>query len=131
VLLRSGNSGTARTHRANRIATSTTEKVRQSFQRFCIATHEEKLVRKKLTRCASRRTSSSSDNEEHSGKRAFTMTKQTEDKKEQRAREGAQAWAEYQAEGRAAREKTARLRALRLARDATDSNVAEPKKKKK
>jgi len=58
------------------------------------------------------------------------MTKQTEDKKEQRAREGAQAWAEYQAEGRAAREKTARLRALRLARDAADSNVAEPKKKK-
>ena len=59
------------------------------------------------------------------------MTKQTEDKKEQRAREGAQAWVEYQAEGRAAREKTARLRALRLARDAADSNVAEPKKKKK
>ena len=68
------------------------------------------------------------------------MTKQTEDKKEQRAREGAQAWAEYQAEGRAAREKTARLRALRLARDAADSNVngtaeaaadGEPKKKKK
>jgi len=58
------------------------------------------------------------------------MTKQTEDKKEQRAREGAQAWADYQAQARAAREKTARLRALRLARDAAD-NLADPKKKKK
>ncbi len=58
------------------------------------------------------------------------MTKQTEDKKEQRAREGAQAWADYQAQARAAREKTARLRALRLARDAAD-NLANPKKKKK
>lgn len=39
-------------------------------------------------------------------------------KKEQQAREGAQARAEYEAEQRAVREKTARLRALRLARDA-------------
>jgi DNA replication protein DnaC len=39
-------------------------------------------------------------------------------KKEQQAREGAQARAEYEAAQRATREKTARLRALRLARDA-------------
>ena len=39
-------------------------------------------------------------------------------KKEQRLREGEQAMAEYQAELLAMREKTARLRALRLARDA-------------
>jgi hypothetical protein len=39
-------------------------------------------------------------------------------KKEERAREGAQAMLEYQVEGRAVRDKTARLKALRLARDA-------------
>jgi uncharacterized protein YjbJ (UPF0337 family) len=39
-------------------------------------------------------------------------------KKEERAREGAQAMLEYEAEGRAVREKTARLRALRLAAEA-------------
>jgi hypothetical protein len=59
------------------------------------------------------------------------MTKESEDKKEQRAREGAQAWAEYEAERRALGEKTARLRALRLARDAATNNAAEAKKKKK
>ena len=37
-------------------------------------------------------------------------------KKEQQLREGQQAMAQYQAELRATREKTARLRALRLAR---------------
>jgi hypothetical protein len=41
-------------------------------------------------------------------------------KKEQQLREGQQAMAEYQAELRAMREKTARLRALRLARDAAN-----------
>lgn len=59
------------------------------------------------------------------------MTKETEDKKEQRLREGAQAWAEYQAEARAVREKTERLKALRLARDAAKNKPADPKKKKK
>jgi hypothetical protein len=39
-------------------------------------------------------------------------------KKEERAREGAQAMLEYEAEGRAVREKTARLKALRLAAEA-------------
>ena len=59
------------------------------------------------------------------------MTKESEDKKEQRAREGAQAWAEYQAEVRAVREKTERLRALRLARDASTAKLTDAKKKKK
>ena len=50
------------------------------------------------------------------------MTKDMTDKKEQRAREGAQAMAEYEAQGRAVREKTARLRALRLAREAAEKD---------
>ena len=62
---------------------------------------------------------------------AFAMTKESEDKKEQRAREGAKAWADYEAERRALGEKTARLRALRLARDAATKNLTDVKKKKK
>ena len=50
-------------------------------------------------------------------------------KKEQRLREGEQAMAEYQAELLAMREKTARLRALRLARDAANKNSALVKRK--
>jgi hypothetical protein len=42
-------------------------------------------------------------------------------KKEQRAREGAEAWKEYEAEARATLEKTARLRALRLAKRAAEN----------
>jgi hypothetical protein len=45
-------------------------------------------------------------------------------KKEQQLREGQQAMAEYQAELRATREKTARLRALRLARDAANQSCS-------
>ena len=41
-------------------------------------------------------------------------------KKEQQSREAQKARADYQAELHAMREKTARLRALRLARDATN-----------
>jgi hypothetical protein len=59
------------------------------------------------------------------------MPKGSEDKRQERAREGAQAWAEYQAAGRATREKTARLRALRLAREAGTSKPTEVKDKKK
>jgi hypothetical protein len=59
------------------------------------------------------------------------MTQESEDKKQQRAREGAQAWADYQAEMRAAREKTERLRALRLARDAAANKLTDVKTKKK
>jgi hypothetical protein len=64
----------------------------------------------------------------------FVMTKVSKDseaKKEQRAREGAQAWAEYQADVRATQVKTARLRALRLARDAAITSPADVRKKKK
>jgi hypothetical protein len=41
-------------------------------------------------------------------------------KKEERAKEGAKAMMEYQANGRAVRERTARLKALRLAKEAAD-----------
>ena len=44
-------------------------------------------------------------------------------KKEQQLREAQQAMAEYQAELQAMREKTARLRALRLARDAANQST--------
>jgi hypothetical protein len=59
------------------------------------------------------------------------MSKESEEKKQDRAKEGAQAWAEYQAQRRATQEKTARLRALRLARDAANANVANIDKIKK
>jgi hypothetical protein len=48
-------------------------------------------------------------------------------KKEERAREGAKAMRDYEAEGRAVREKTARLKSLRLAKEASEK-AAEPKK---
>jgi hypothetical protein len=44
-------------------------------------------------------------------------------KKEERAKEGAKAMLEYQANGRLTREKTERLRALRLAKEAADKAV--------
>ena len=43
-------------------------------------------------------------------------------KKEERAKEGAKAMMEYQANSRMVREKTERLRALRLAKEAADKN---------
>ena len=47
-------------------------------------------------------------------------------KQEQRAREGAKAMADYEAEGRAMREKTARLKSLRMAKQAAEKeDVAE------
>ncbi len=51
-------------------------------------------------------------------KRARDRAEAAFKKKEQQLREGQQAVAEYQAARAATREKTARLRALRLARDA-------------
>ena len=45
-------------------------------------------------------------------------------KKEQKAREGAIAWAEYEARSKAKQEKTARLRALRLAKEAAATKKA-------
>jgi hypothetical protein len=44
-------------------------------------------------------------------------------KQEQRAREGAKAMADYEAEGRAMREKTARLKSLRMAKQAAGKEV--------
>lgn len=44
-------------------------------------------------------------------------------KKEQRAKEGAQAMQEYLANNRAIRERTERLKALRLAKEAADKNA--------
>ena len=43
-------------------------------------------------------------------------------KQDERAREGMKAMLEYEAEGRAVREKTARLRALRLDKEAAEKN---------
>ena len=51
-------------------------------------------------------------------------------KKEQQLRGAEQAMTEYQAELQAMREKTARLRALRLARDAANSTSPGPVKRK-
>ena len=45
-------------------------------------------------------------------------------KQEQRAREGAKAMADYEAEGRAMREKTARLKSLRMAQQAAGNTVS-------
>jgi hypothetical protein len=49
-------------------------------------------------------------------------------KKEERAREGAKAWTEHEAAARATLEKTARLRALRLAKQSAEQNAAGSKK---
>ncbi len=45
-------------------------------------------------------------------------------RKEEQARQGATAWAEYEAQRRAVAEKTERLRALRLAKEAAQSKQA-------
>jgi len=47
-------------------------------------------------------------------------------KKEERAKEGAKAMLEYQASGKAVREQMARLKALRLAKEAADAAVVVP-----
>jgi hypothetical protein len=55
-------------------------------------------------------------------------------KKEERAKDGAKAMMEYQANGRAVREKMARLKALRLAKEAADKErelVGKPAKAKR
>ena len=48
-------------------------------------------------------------------------------KKEERARDGAEAMKEYLANGRMIRERTERLRALRLAKEAADKRAATDK----
>jgi len=45
-------------------------------------------------------------------------------RKEEQVRQGAKAWQEYQAQRRAMAERTERLRALRLAKEAADSAAA-------
>ena len=45
-------------------------------------------------------------------------------KKEERARDGTKAWEEYEAEARAVEERTARLRALRLAKESEKNEEA-------
>jgi hypothetical protein len=54
-------------------------------------------------------------------------------KKEERAKEGAKAMLEYQANGRVVREQMARLKALRLAKEAADAAAvpAPPQPEKK
>ena len=47
-------------------------------------------------------------------------------KKEERAKEGAKAMMEYQANGRVIREQMARLKALRLAKEAADAAAPVP-----
>jgi len=52
-------------------------------------------------------------------------------KKEERLRDGQQAMAEYLADKHAMRERTAKLRALRLARDAADKQASTTPAKKR
>jgi hypothetical protein len=52
-------------------------------------------------------------------------------KKDERLREGGQAMAQYEADQRAVREKTVRLRALRLARDAAAKQATAPAAKRR
>lgn len=49
-------------------------------------------------------------------------------KKEERAKDGAQAMAEYLAQGRIVRERMEQLRALRLAKEAADKKAGRPSK---
>jgi hypothetical protein len=46
-------------------------------------------------------------------------------RKQEQAREGTKAWAEYEAQRPAVDEKIARLKALRLAKEAAEANAAE------
>ena len=50
-------------------------------------------------------------------------SRNSESRLEKSARESSKAMASYEAEGRAVREKTARLKALRLAKEAADAEV--------
>ncbi len=52
-------------------------------------------------------------------------------KKEERAQDGRKAMIEYEAQARAIREKTARLKALRLAKEAQAQNEEAPAKPRK
>jgi hypothetical protein len=74
--------------------------------------------------------------QEMTSKEAKDRAEAAFNKKELQAREGSKAAAEYAAEGRAVRERTERLRLLRLAKEAADTKAAAgkesaaPKKKR-
>jgi hypothetical protein len=53
------------------------------------------------------------------------------EKKQRRAREGEKGWAEYEAARRAEADKTARLKALRLAKEESDRQAVQPTTAKK
>ncbi len=57
-----------------------------------------------------------------SSKEALKKRADASFKKEERTREGTKAMLEYETEGRTVREKTARLRALRLDKEAAEKN---------
>jgi hypothetical protein len=61
-------------------------------------------------------------NSTHKSKEALDKRAEASFKKEERAREGKTGAADYEAEARAVREKTARLRALRLAKEAAEKS---------
>jgi hypothetical protein len=50
-------------------------------------------------------------------------------RKQEQATEGARAWAEYQAERRAVQERTERLRALRLEKEAREATAKKSRRK--
>jgi hypothetical protein len=58
----------------------------------------------------------------NNSKEALEKRAEASFRKEERAKDGKKGTAEYEAEGRAIREKTARLRALRLAKEAAEKN---------
>jgi len=66
-------------------------------------------------------------NEMSNSKEAKTRAEASFKRKQEQAREGTKAWAEYQAQYRGVDEKIARLRALRLAKEAAEA-AAERKK---
>jgi hypothetical protein len=55
---------------------------------------------------------------------ANSKNSRSESRLEKAAREGGSTWVGYEAEAKAVREKTARLKALRLAREAADKSTA-------
>ena len=61
----------------------------------------------------------------HKSREVLDKRAQASFKKEERAKEGKKGAADYEAEGRAVREKTARLRALRLAKEAAEKHEDE------
>jgi len=76
------------------------------------------LSRKGILQVAERDTTLTSESNETRARAEASF------RKEERAKEGAKAMMEYQAHGRMVREKTERLKALRLAKEAADKERA-------